>query len=179
MRAVSVPRLLTPEQCEAVRQDALATGFVKAFARSADGAKYKDKKRTNELTRLPRNPDREWLYELVLRKTEEVNQDNWRFAVSGIEDVLVTRYKPMKRAKWHFDTYVGSGRKILCVVNLSAPESYWRGGLQVRARHENKAIAPLQGSATWFPAYMEHRAKAPWWGERFSMVAIMTGPAWV
>lgn len=179
MRAVSAPLLLTPEQCDAVRQDAFATGFAKAIARDADGNAYKNKIRSYNFARLPRKPERDWLYDLILAKTEEVNRENWRFAVTDIEDVVVNRYRPTKRAKWHFDIYIGSERKIICVTNLSPPESYWRGGLQVRGRHENRAVAALQGSATWFPAYMEHRARAPWWGERFSMIAILTGPAWV
>jgi len=144
MRAVSVPRLLTPEQCDAIRRDAIETGFENAVARDAAGRVYKNKIRFYTVTRLPRQPEREWLYQLILAKTEEVNRENWRFAVTGIEDVRVNRYTPGKRAKWHFDVHIGSDRKIICVVNLSAPGDYWRGGLQVRGRHENRRIAPFK-----------------------------------
>jgi hypothetical protein len=91
----------------------------------------------------------------------------------------VLRYRPLARAKWHFDVYVGSNRKLVCVVNLSSPDDYWRGGLEVKGPHEDAPLAPLQGSGTWFPAYIEHRALAPWRGERWSLFAAMTGPAWV
>lgn len=178
LRAKSLPGVLTLEQCEAVKRDALATGLTKVGALNADFPK-KSKARTREAARLAFTSDRAWLFELIRSKTEDINHENWRFIVSGIEDLRVVRYKPMQRAKWHFDTHVGSDRKIICVVNLSSPESYWGGGLQVKGYHENKDVAPHKGSATWFPAYMEHRAKAPWRGERFSLVAILTGPAWV
>jgi hypothetical protein len=178
LRAKSVPGVLTPAQCQAVKLDALATGLTKVGARGAEDAR-KSRMWTRESARLPLTSDRAWLFELIRAKTEGINHENWRFAVSGIEDLRVVRYKPMQRARWHFDTHVGSDRKIICVVNLSSPETYWGGGLRVKGHHEDKDVAPLQGSGTWFPAYMEHRAKAPWRGERFSLVAILTGPAWV
>jgi PKHD-type hydroxylase len=177
LRARSVPEVLTPAQCEAVKHDALAIGLTKVDALKADGRR-RSKMWTRDAVRLPRTPERAWLFELVLARTEAINRESWRFALTGIEDLRVVRYMPMQRAKWHFDTHVGSDRKIICVVNLSSPDAYWRGGLQVKGYHENKAVASLQGSATWFPAYMEHRAKAPWRGARFSLVAILTGPAW-
>jgi predicted 2-oxoglutarate/Fe(II)-dependent dioxygenase YbiX len=178
LRAKSVPDVLTPAQCETVKHDALAIGLAKVGALEAEGQR-RSKIWAREAVRLSSIPERAWLFELILAKSEVINHENWRFALSGIEDLRVVRYKPMQRARCHFDTHVGSNRKIICVVNLSSPETYWHGGLQVKGRHENKDVASLQGSGTWFPAYMEHRAKAPWRGERFSLVAILTGPVWV
>jgi predicted 2-oxoglutarate/Fe(II)-dependent dioxygenase YbiX len=178
LRAISVPRVLTPAQCETLRRDALAAGLTKVGSLDAGDA-GRSNLRTRASVGLPLTPERDWLFDLILAKTELINHQNWRFALNGIEELRIVRYKPLQRAKWHFDTHVGSHRKIICVVNLSSPASYWGGGLQVKGRHEGKDIAPQQGSATWFPAYLEHRAKAPWRGERWSMVAILSGPTWV
>jgi hypothetical protein len=175
LRAKSVSGVLTPAQCEAVKYDALKIGLTKADANRS----RKSKVRTSDIARLPRLPEREWLFDLILAKTEQVNFEHWRFALTGIEDIRIIRYKPMQRAKWHCDISAGSGRKLICVVNLSAPETYWRGGLKVQGVHEDRSIAPFQGAGTWFPAYLWHRAKAPWYGERWSLVAALTGPDWV
>jgi hypothetical protein len=177
LRAVSISGVVTVAQCEAVKQDALATGLTRIG--SIAGKRRQLRERVCDEACLPRTPERDWLYELILAKSEAVNQENWRFALTGVEDFRVIRYRPGGRAAWHFDKFLGSPRKITCVVSLSSPDSYWRGGLRVRSRHEGKAVAPLQGSATWFPAYLEHRATAPWRGERWVLVTSLTGPAWV
>lgn len=178
LRAKSISDVLTPEQCETVRCDALAVGLLKKGASDAAG-RERSKKRTSDSASLPRTPQREWLYELILSKTAVINEETWRFALSGIEDIRILRYGPFRRAKWHFDVFVGSSRKLICIVNLSSPSSYWRGGLEVKGPHENKALAGLQGAGTWFPAYIEHRATPPWRGERWSLAAVLTGPEWV
>ena len=179
--AKSLAGVLSAQQCEAIKKDALALGLLPAQVakRSAGGTK-RSRHRTSDAVRLPRTPDREWLVSHLREKSEAVNAEFWRFAITGIEDLQVLRYKPMQFFRWHFDTYGGSSsRKVTCIINLSSPQSYWRGGLQVRGPHPDRAIAPLQGAGTWFPTYVQHRATAPWWGERWVLVAWLTGPAWI
>lgn len=178
LRAVSIPGVLTPDECELVKRDALATGLSKPRTTPGQG-RNSATKRTCEEVQLPHTLQREWLYETLLDKTAAVNEENWRFAVTGIEDLHVIRYRSWQRFSWHFDSHIGSPRKLTCVVSLSLPNTHWRGGLQVKGRHEGRKVAPLLGSGTWFPAYLEHRAKAPWLGERWVLVALLTGPAWV
>jgi predicted 2-oxoglutarate/Fe(II)-dependent dioxygenase YbiX len=178
LRAKSVAGVLSAAESEAVRGNALGIGMSRALLSNANGARV-SKERTCDWARLSRTPEHEWLYRRILAATEAVNDENWRFALTGIDNIGVLRYRPLQRHRWHFDTAVGSQRKLTCVINLSPPDSYWGGGLDVKGHHDGREIAPLQGSGTWFPAYLEHRARAPWRGERWSLVAIMTGPAWV
>ncbi|NBT06689.1 MAG: 2OG-Fe(II) oxygenase [Betaproteobacteria bacterium] len=83
-------------------------------------------------------------------------------------------------ADWHYDTYTSEPpvRKLTAVVNLSAPEEYIGGGLQVKADMVNTQFIREQGAGCWFPSYIEHRARAPIWGTRWVLVAWFTGPAW-
>lgn len=174
----SVPGLLMAEECEIVKTDALAAGMGRALVRTPEGTR-EAKSRTCDVARLPRTPEREWLYARLMTTSEATNAEYWRFALTGMEEIQVLRYKPMQRFDWHFDTGHGSSRKLTCVVNLSPPRSYWRGGLEVRGDYHGKAKARLQGTATWFPTYLRHRASAPWWGERWSLVTWLSGPPWV
>jgi PKHD-type hydroxylase len=134
------------------------------------------KERTSHQAVLRRGPETEWLFERLLFVGGKVNGDLWRFALTGIENLQVLRYRPMQRFRWHFDSLPGSGRKITCVVNVGDPGAHWRGKLELMASHEGRSLARLQGSATLFPSYLPHRATAPWWGERWSLVAWLTGP---
>jgi len=178
VHAKSVSGVLTAAECEAVIRDALAIGMSRGLVLTRKGPRP-SRTRTCDEARLPRAPEREWLYERILAKTDAVNAEYWRFALTGIEEIRALRYKPMQRFQPHFDTFPGSPRKLTCVVNLSPPASYWRGGLRLKGAHRDKAVATLQGSATWFPSYLMHGAAAPWWGERWALVAWLTGPPWV
>lgn len=177
--AKSIAGVLTVEQCEAIKTDALALGLRPADVVKRGGGRKRSRHRTSDAVKLPRTPEREWLADHLWKRSEAVNAEFWRFAITGIEDLQVLRYRPMQFFRWHFDEYGGSSRKLTCIVNLSSPQSYWRGGLQVRGPHSGRALAPLQGAGTWFPTYVQHRATAPWWGERWVLVAWLTGPAWV
>jgi PKHD-type hydroxylase len=181
LKVKSVAAVLTTAECEAIKMDALSLGMSRALVRKGRRRGYEvSEKRTSDLAKLPRSPEREWLYERMLAQSQEVNTECWRFALTGIEEMQVLRYRPLQRFKWHYDTFAdGSPRKLTCVVNLCSPQSHWRGGLEVLGKRDGKAIALLQGSATWFPAYLRHRATAPWWGERWVLVTWLTGPAWV
>ena len=113
---------------------------------------------------LRRTPETEWLYERILAVGAKLNAEHWRFAITGIENMQVLRYRPMQRFRWHYDAL--PGRKLTCVVNLAAPGAYWRGRLELIGSHEDPSFAPLQGSATVFPSYLLHRATAPSYGIR-------------
>jgi hypothetical protein len=157
LHAKSVSGLLTAEECEAIKNDALAVGMGRALVRTPKGMR-KLRSRTCEVARLPRTKEREWLYERLMTTNEAINAEYWRFALNSIEEVQVLRYKPMQHFDWHFDTGHGLARKLTCVVNLSSPRSYWRGGLEVRSEHHGKSQARLQGAATVFPG----RARPGW-----------------
>ena len=178
LHAKSVPGVLTAEECDAIKNDALAVGMSRALVRTPKGMR-KLRGRTCEVARLPRTKDREWLYERLMATNEAINAEYWRFALNSIEEVQVLRYRPMQRFDWHFDTGHGLARKLTCVVNLSPPRSHWRGGLEVRGEHHGKSKARQQGAATIFPTYLRHRASSPWVGQRWSLVTWLSGPAWV
>jgi PKHD-type hydroxylase len=175
--ARTLPGVLSRDECEAVKKAAFSAGMKRSLLTvkgSRGGSGKQSRNRTSYQAILPRTTEMEWLYARILALGEKLNTQHWKFAVTGIETLQVLRYSPMQRFRWHYDSL--PGRKITCVVNLSAPGSHWRGRLQVKGMHEDRALAPRQGSATAFPSYLLHRATAPWWGERWSLVAWLTGP---
>jgi len=175
--AKSTCNVLSSAECDAVKKDALSVGLSRAMV--IKGKRIRpSRNRNSDQAVLLRTPEREWLYQRILSLTEAVNSECWRFAVTDIENMHVLRYRPTQRFKWHYDTYPGARRKLTCVINLSAHTSYWRGGLQLKGPHQHKERARMQGAATLFPSFIMHKAAAPWWGERWVLVAWLTGPAW-
>jgi PKHD-type hydroxylase len=175
MLATTLAGVLSPAECETVKQLAMAAGLNPSLAYTSKGV-GKNKQRTSYQALLPRAPEIEWLYEKIRAVGDKANAQHWRFTITGMENMQVLRYRPLQRFKWHTDSYPGSGRKITCVVNLATPGSHWRGKLQLMGSHLGHTSAGQQGAATFFPSYLLHRATAPWWGERWSLVAWFTGP---
>jgi PKHD-type hydroxylase len=171
--ARTLPGVLTPDECETVKQAALSIGLRRSTVTKGKGTKVSSKRSSDQVV-LPRSSETEWLYERIGTVAAKVNAEHWRFALTGMASLQALRYRPMQRFRWHYDA--SFDRKLTCVVNLAAPETYWRGKLEVNGGHQDRALSRLQGSATFFPTYLLHRARAPWWGERWSLVAWFTGP---
>jgi PKHD-type hydroxylase len=171
----SVAGLLSRIECEELIRQAGEIGLARAKV-VQHGDVVVSKLRTHDNTVLPLEPQRQWLHDRILFAAREVNQDLWRFDIESIDAFEILRYRPGQQFKWHFDTHSRFRRKITCVVNLSDPASYWRGGLVLRGAHLEKKVAREQGSATLFPSYVEHRARSPWLGTRWSLVAWLNGP---
>ena len=171
--------VLTPGQCEMLRQDAEIIGMKRAPVLAKDGVTQKvSRTRTCSSCWIPFSQHHKWIYNVMKEITESINAEQWRFDIQGIQQLQVLRYRPFQRFKWHWDSYTASDRKLTAVVNLSAPHEYIGGGLQVKADIENARFIREQGAGCWFPSYLEHRARAPIWGTRWVLVAWFTGPNW-
>jgi hypothetical protein len=171
--------VLTPGQCEMLRQDAEIIGMKRAPVLAKDGVTHKvSRTRTCSSCWIPFSQHHKWIYNVMKEITESINAEQWRFDIQGIQQLQVLRYRPFQRFKWHWDLYTASDRKLTAVVNLSAPHEYIGGGLQIKADIENARFIREQGAGCWFPSYIEHRARAPIWGTRWVLVAWLTGPSW-
>ena len=178
LTAVTVPQVLTRSQCEMIRQDADIIGMKRAPVMAKDGKNVLSRTRTCASCWLPKAPHFQWLYNYVAAVTDEVNKAHYRFDVMDMQNLQVLRYSPGQWFKWHFDTFDGSDRKLTMVINLSRPEEYVGGGLQVDGDWHGVEHRKVHGAATFFPSWMKHRAKAPIWGTRWALVAWITGPQW-
>ena len=170
--------VLTPTQCMMLRQDAEVIGMKRATVLKSNGKTKVSFARTCSSCWVPMSQHYKWLYSIMAELTASINSEHWRFDVTGMQQLQILKYNPLQQFWWHFDTYTGSDRKLTAVVNLSAPNEYLGGGLQVKADIDNAKFIREQGAGCWFPSYIEHRARAPIWGTRWVLVAWLTGPSW-
>lgn len=125
----------------------------------------------------------EWLYKRLQVMILEANDALWQFElVSMPEQIQFTEYHANEKGhyNWHQDigTGVASCRKVSVTVQLSSPEDYEGGDLQLThgGPHELAYTAPKQaGSVTIFPSYMLHRVKPVTKGIRKSFVLWVGG----
>jgi len=168
------PMVFTHNQCMSIMIEATLAGMERSKVLK-NGKEVKSRSRTCHSAWLPRSDKTEWMYRRMIEATSEINATNYGFHIDGIQSIQILRYQPLQRFDWHYDTYPDSERKLTACVNLSDPKNYVGGGLRLLGDLYNKEYARDRGAGVWFPSCLKHCAKAPWWGERWVLVAWFLG----
>jgi PKHD-type hydroxylase len=120
-----------------------------------------------------------WVYEKICKLAMEANNKIWKFNLHSVIDSIqyTVYYEGGGHYDWHVDIGPGSisDRKISCSVQLSDPNKYEGGDLEVWSGGEFKVIERRQGSAIFFPSFLMHRVTPITKGIRKSLVLWMGG----
>jgi len=131
----------------------------------------------------------EWLYERLLQRVVWVNNDNYRFDITGlVEPVQFLEYREAPNAegksgryRWHTDTGpgIGSTRKLSCVIQLSDPRDYEGCRLRLFDCTGPELEIPEigQGDMVVFPSYTPHMVSDLISGTRRSLAIWVSGPS--
>ena len=178
LTAVCEPDVLTQGQCNMIRDDSEVIGMKRSHVMNKDGTSRKSYARTCSSCWVPFAEHYKWLYEVVRGVAMDLNDEHYRFEISGIQQLQILRYRPGQFFLPHFDCFDGSDRKLTMVINLSDPSEFLGGGLRVECDLNGKENAKKLGAATIFPAYIRHQALPVFWGSRWVLVAWLTGGQW-
>lgn len=137
--------------------------------------------RQSSLVWLPEREDLAWVDVCMAKLVADANRNLFGFALDGFEEQLqMAAYGSGHYYDWHIDRGQGSvaGRRKLTVsVQLTQPELYEGGALEINADGHPFAAARGQGSAVAFAATTLHRVAPVVSGLRHSLVAWVHGPA--
>lgn len=120
-----------------------------------------------------------WIYDRLALACIMINAQKYQFSILGFQTQLqLTQYQIGDFYDWHLD--FGSGkssmRKLSITVQLSDPDEYEGGELEL-IRPDNKFIMPkTKGTAIIFPSYLAHRVLPVSSGVRLSIVGWIAGP---
>lgn len=123
-----------------------------------------------------------WVMDRIIDLVRHANREVFDFALTEFaESPQVARYGAEKQGHftWHSD--IGDGplaarRKLTMVVQLSDPESYDGGRLEVMPSAQVITAPVGRGNATLFPSYLLHRVTPVTEGERHSLTIWAHGP---
>lgn len=129
------------------------------------------------------NQESEWLYDRLGYIIQTLNQNHWKFDLHGFfESMQYTVYEDKEdHYTWHIDT-ISSGsnsfaqRKLSAVVQLSDPDDYVGGDLEILSGNTPTVIPREKGLVTVFPSFMLHRVTPLISGKRKSLVVWVGGP---
>ena len=174
------PEAFSPAECDAI---VLLAG-EDSFADAGLVKKQSDHNlRRADLAWLDEREGGEWIMERIMQLVAEANRSHFDFALTEFgESPQIARYGAEREGHftWHAD--IGEGalaarRKLTMVVQLSDPDSYLGGVLELQPDANIRAADRRKGSAVLFPAFVLHRVTPVTSGERFSLSTWVHGPA--
>lgn len=127
------------------------------------------------------NPDEKsfWVYEKIGQYIEQANDSLWKFNLQSIVDSIqyTVYYEGGGHYDWHMDIGPSSinHRKVSLTIQLSDPDEYEGGDLEIWVGGEFKTIERKQGCAIIFPSFLMHRITPITKGTRRSLVLWVGG----
>lgn len=123
-----------------------------------------------------------WVYDRLSWIARQLNGLYFQFDVGGFsEHFQYTVYNEVYAGTydWHIDKHwnmASPPRKLSISVQLSSPDEYEGGELQLLYKKEPETMKKDLGSAIMFPSYMLHRVTPVTKGVRRSLVVWIYGP---
>lgn len=185
-------RALTEEDCEKVV--AVGDALHRQQAQVGMAKPEVTEARDSEVAWIPRDEEQRWIYDMLGEFVNEANDRAWGWALSDLEPIQYTVYKPGGHFVWHTDQSRtprpgGMIRKVTAVVSLSGASDYEGGGFEleipvtgpdeVEDRIHKMEFLRTRGAVLVFPSFLYHRVIPLTAGTRKSLVAWCQGPRFV
>lgn len=140
--------------------------------------------RNCKVTWLGADPETAWAFMRIRDRVMRIN-DRWlKFNLDGeMETLQYLDYGMGNFYNWHVDngSDVVATRKLTCVIQLSDPDDYKGGRLELDSQTHLpngtyvKHAPKHRGTAIIFPSHIRHVARPVWWGKRKAVVAWFHG----
>lgn len=145
--------------------------------------RFDNKVRQSALVWLPESEDVSWVHARMARLAADANAQLFNYALDGFDEQLqMAAYGPGHYYDWHIDRGRGSTagrRKLTLSVQLTQPDAYVGGELEINADGHPFQAPRAQGTAVAFAATTLHRVAPIISGQRHSLVAWVHGPNFV
>lgn len=177
---LALPAALSAEDCD--RAIALAQGAQLRDAGLVRQTKDHDIRRA-DIAWLDDLPDGGWLMDQLIGVVAEANRSAFGFDLTDFaESAQIARYGAERQGHFDWHSDIGAGalaakRKLTIVVQLSDPDAYEGGTLELRPDSNVQQAPRLRGVATVFPSFVLHRVTPVTAGTRWSLTLWAHGPA--
>jgi len=169
--------LFTKEECKKIID--IANNKEKLIAKISNG-ELDLNTRNNLIVWLNHQDNIDWVYKHLTHAVTSLNERFFKFDLTGfIEDLQFTEYNaPDNFYEEHVDKGQGHlARKLSISIQLTDPNQYDGGNLELLYKKDPEIAKRQQGSLTMFPSYTLHRVTPVTRGTRHSLVAWINGPA--
>jgi PKHD-type hydroxylase len=138
-----------------------------------------DTTRKSDVKWLHYSEKTDWVYSRLANIVMMANKEMWQFDIPSILDTVqyTQYYENGGHYDWHTDTgpYPFNTRKISITVQLSDPDDYEGGDLELMLGNNVSKMPKEKGCAVLFPSYILHRVTPVTKGIRKSLVLWVGG----
>jgi|TARA_R110000823_G_scaffold55949_1_gene136361 PKHD-type hydroxylase len=170
----------TDEQLDWLQQKA-REATQEAQVGGGNGGEVNDKVRRSELNWLHKDPECAWVFEQLAHVAASLNAAHFGFDLTGFGEALqLTNYHEARQGNyiWHQDFGAANvSRKLSMVLQLSDPNDYEGGELQILTSGQPTGMQKKRGLITVFPAWTLHQVTPVVRGTRQTLVTWVSGPA--
>lgn len=162
------------EECEKI----VETSKNKKLVEGSTKGNNKNKIRNSNISWLYPNKDTDWIYRRITDICLDLNEKYFKFDLFGLNEGLqFTNYKaPTGEYDKHTDRTLGIPvRKLSVTIQLTNPNNYEGGELQLFDEKVGTVVDKSQGTLIIFPSFILHQVTPVIKGERNSLVAWVTG----
>jgi|TARA_B100001564_G_scaffold91052_1_gene74055 PKHD-type hydroxylase len=130
---------------------------------------------------IPQTEETSWIYQKLVTMVKDANDELWNFELTGfLEDLQYTTYNGKGKKKGdhygaHLDFDGNCTRKISIVVQLTDPEEYEGGELEIYTWDRPFVSDKTMGSCVLFPSFLLHKVTPVTKGKRNSLVLWVSG----
>jgi PKHD-type hydroxylase len=168
--------LFSPEECAQIT--AIGESRILSKANIIGNNFILDSVRDSKVAWLYPADDMEWVFRRVTDAVVNLNNQYFKFDLFGFtEGFQFTRYDaPSGFYGSHIDKMLnGVVRKLSITIQLSTPEDYEGGELELHFSKDPMVMPKEHGKLIAFPSYVLHEVRPVTKGTRYSLVAWITG----
>lgn len=126
------------------------------------------------------------LFDVLWKTATQANNDFFNIHISKLDFIQFAEYDSSYEGEYkeHHDVFWNNQdpyyhRKLTCVLQLSDPNSYEGGNLELTESGSSlDEHCRDQGSMIFFPSLIKHKANKVTKGKRYSIAAWFEGPKW-
>jgi PKHD-type hydroxylase len=174
------PDAFTPAECDRIIEIAADTELAEA---GLVGAVTDHNIRRARIAWLDDCEGTGWVMDRIIAIVARANREMFDFDIREFgESPQVARYGASDGGHFDWHSDIGDGRiaarrKLTLVVQLSDPDGYQGGVLELMPDTQPRQASRGRGQATLFPSFVLHRVTPVTGGERFSLTTWAHGPA--
>jgi len=177
----------TPEQCNRILEEGLKLP-EKDAKMGLQGELDNSEHRRSKIRFIQKtDPNFTWLFDELWKLAIRANDDWFKFNVTKISYIQLAEYDESYQGEYkrHHDVFWMNNdpeyhRKLTAVIQLTDPNTYEGGQLELwnLVQYPNPDEVRQQGTAFFFPSFLEHHATPVTKGTRYSLACWFDGPKW-